>query len=252
MTPGRPSDESSLVIARRKRNALWLAAFLAAICPSKPVIADTVVLLHGLGRSPRSMARLAGDLRAAGYEVRNIGYPSQSDDIVSLAEAALGPVFANATTERIHVVTHSMGGILLRQYLHAHGVPSSLGRVVMLAPPNKGSPLVDRLAGWPFYRWVNGPAGLQLGATAGSVPNTLGPIPAGVELGVIAGDRSLNPLFSAWLDGPDDGKVSVASTHLEGESGHLTVPCSHTWIMWRKPVMTAVRAFLRDGRFPSA
>lgn len=200
------------------------------------------------------MARLEGDLRAAGYAVRNIGYPSQRADIASLAETALGPVFADAPAgARIHVVTHSMGGILVRQYLRDHGVPPALGRVVMLAPPNRGSTLVDRMRDWPLYRAVNGPAGLQLGTTTDSVPNSLGAIPAGVDVGVIAGDRSLNPLFSAWLDGPDDGKVSVTSTHLAGETAHVTVPYSHTWLMWRRPVLDNIRFFLRDGRFlPSA
>jgi triacylglycerol lipase len=215
--------------------------------------ADTVVLLHGLGRSPLAMARLAHDLRAAGYEVRNLSYPSQHADIRTLADTTLGPVFASVPAgARIHVVTHSMGGILVRQYLHDHGTPSSLGRIVMLAPPNSGSALVDRLQNWPLYRWINGPAGLQLGTAPDSVPNTLGPLPDGVELGVIAGNRSLNPLFSAWLAGPDDGKVTVASTHLANESDHLTVPHSHTWLMWRTPVLSQVKTFLRTGRFSSA
>jgi pimeloyl-ACP methyl ester carboxylesterase len=212
--------------------------------------ADTVVLLHGLGRSPLAMARLARDLRADGYDVRNIGYPSQHADIQTLAETTLGPVFDSAPAgTRIHLVTHSMGGILVRQYLHDHGTPASLGRVVMLAPPNAGSELVDRLSTWPLYRWINGPAGLQLGTSPDSVPNTLGPLPAATEVGVIAGNRSLNPLFSAWLTGPDDGKVTVASTHVANETDHLTVPHSHTWLMWRTHVISQVKTFLHTGGF---
>jgi triacylglycerol lipase len=215
--------------------------------------ADTVVLLHGLGRSPLAMARLAHDLRNAGYEVRNLSYPSQRADIATLAESTLGPVFTSASSgRRIHIVTHSMGGILVRQYLHDHGAPDSLGRVVMLAPPNAGSALVDRLRHWRLYRAVNGPAGLQLGTYPDSVPNTLGPLPPGIEVGVIAGNRSLNPFFSAWLAGPDDGKVTVASTHLAGETAHLTLPHSHTWLMWRRPVLDEIRAFLLSGTFSSS
>lgn len=216
--------------------------------------ADTVVLLHGLGRGPASMSRLARDLRADGFEVHNLAYPSQRADIRALADTTLGPVFAAPSTDgaRIHIVTHSLGGILVRQYLHDHGTPASLGRVVMLAPPNAGSELVDRLRTWSLYRRLNGPAGLQLGTDDASVPRALGPLPVGTEVGVIAGNVSLNPLFSALISGPDDGKVSVARTHVAGETGHLTVPYSHTWLMWRRPVPTAIRTFLHTGHFAPA
>lgn len=213
--------------------------------------ADTVVLLHGLGRGPASMARLACALRAEGFEVRNLGYSSRRADIRTLADATLGPVFAAAREPgtRVHVVTHSMGGILLRQYLHDHGTPASLGRVVMLAPPNGGSELVDRLRTWSLYRRINGPAGLELGTDPASTPLALGALPAGAEVGVIAGNLSLNPFFSALISGADDGKVSVERTHVEGETAHLTVPHSHTWLMWRRPVLDAVRTFIHTGNF---
>jgi triacylglycerol lipase len=214
--------------------------------------ADTVVLIHGLGRSPLAMARVAYDLRKEGYVVRNLAYPSQRADIRILAEATLGLVFAEAANRpgsRIHIVTHSLGGILVRQYLYDHGTPDSLGRIVMLAPPNSGSEIVDLFRHWSLYRRINGPAGLQLGTDDYSVPNRLGASPSGVEVGIIAGDVSLNPLFSSLIKGPDDGKVSVARTHLAGESAHLTVPYSHTWLMWRRPVLAEIRNFLRTGQF---
>lgn len=216
--------------------------------------ADTVVLLHGLGRGPLSMARLARDLKSDGYEVRNVSYPSRHGDIRTLADDTLRPLFneADASGARIHIVTHSLGGILVRQYLHDHGAPDSLARVVMLAPPNAGSELVDTLRRWAIYRRLNGPAGLQLGTDPDSTPLTLGPLPDNIEVGVIAGHASLNPLFSSLIDGPDDGKVSVARTHVGGETDHLTVPYSHTWLMWRRPVLIAVRTFLRSRHFPAA
>ena len=90
---------------------------------------------------------------------------------------------------------------------------------------------------------------LNPGTDTASVPRTLGPIPASAQVGVIAGNRSLNPLFSAGLTGPDDGKVTVASTHLAGETDHVTLPQSHTWLMWRRPVLDQVKNFLKTGRF---
>lgn len=216
-----------------------------------PATPDTVILLHGLGRGPLSLKRVERALQAEGYDVRNLGYPSRAAEIATLADATLGPVFAAATGDapRIHVVTHSLGGILVRQWLHDHGVPPSLGRVVMLAPPNAGSEIVDRLHDWKLYQWVNGPAGLLLGTDAASVPRKLGQLPAGVEVGVIAGDRTLNPLLSALLPGVGDGKVTVAATHVVGEADHLTLPATHTWIMWRSDTVAQVAAFLSTGHF---
>ncbi|AHF90857.1 alpha/beta hydrolase [Opitutaceae bacterium TAV5] len=241
---------------------LLLMSTLAATASSVP--ADTVIVLHGLARHPPSMARIAGSLRAEGYTVRNPGYPSRGATVEELAEQVFGPVFAEsaaggvdpaqdaASGGRIHVVAHSLGCILLRQYIAVHGVPARLGRVVMLAPPNTGSEIVDRLGDWRLFQWINGPAGGQLGTAAtgeASIVTRLGPAPAGVEIGVIAGSFSWNPLYSSLIPGDDDGKVAVARTHLDGEAAHLVLPYSHTWLMWRKRTLAAVNAFLRTGRF---
>ena len=154
---------------------------------------------------------------------------------------------AQGAAPRLHFVTHSMGGILLRCYLRNHSIPK-LGRVVMLAPPNAGSELADWLKPTRLYRTVNGPAGQQLGTDG--LPLALGPWPVDAgELGIIAGAASLNPVFTAHLPGPNDGKVTVASARLAGLKDFLTVPHSHTWLAWRAPVIAQVRAFLRHGGF---
>ncbi|HEY0946478.1 MAG TPA: alpha/beta fold hydrolase [Opitutaceae bacterium] len=239
-----------------KKRAFAFVAFLtasAALAAAAQPLGEAVVLLHGLGRGRLAMKRLERTLRAAGYEVHNVGYDSQRHDIAALADQTLAPFFAASASRspaaRVHIVTHSLGGILVRQYLHTHGMPPALGRVVMLAPPNQGCEIVDRLRGWRLYRWLNGPAGVQLGTDAASVPNTLGPLPAGAEVGVIAGDFSWNPLTSSWIDGQDDGKVSVKRTHVAGERDHRVVHASHTWIMWRRATLDHMLAFLRTGRF---
>ncbi|MBI2496866.1 MAG: alpha/beta fold hydrolase [Opitutae bacterium] len=209
---------------------------------------ETVILLHGLGRTRWSLWRMERALRRDGYRVVNVTYPSREKTVEDLVRDHLAPlVAAEAKTGKVHVVTHSMGGILLRCHLRDHLIPN-LGRVVMLAPPNAGSELADVLKPTWLYRTVNGPAGQQLGTDG--LPRALGPWPAGAgELGIIAGDVSLNPLFSASLPGPNDGKVAVASTRLEGMADFLVMPYSHTWLGWRKPVIGQVRAFLLDGKF---
>jgi len=211
--------------------------------------ADYVILLHGLGRTPLSMKRIEWTLQKQNYRVINVGYPSTRVSIQEAADVWLDKVLKIRVADpgaKIHFVCHSLGGIVLRQYLTNHEIPN-LGRVVMLAPPNHGSELAERLRGNCLYRLATGPAGQQLGTSEGSVPNQFGPVD--FELGVIAGDRSLNPLFSAWIPGPDDGKVSVRSARMPGAE-FLLVHHSHTWMAWSGRVNDAITEFLRSGHFP--
>jgi len=212
--------------------------------------ADCVVLLHGLARSATSMNKMQRALVEAGYETANIAYPSRHYSVEELAQIAvtdgLHACQSNGEIERVHFVTHSLGGILLRQYLSVGDIPL-LGRVVMLAPPNQGSAAVDELAGVPGFNWLNGPAGRQLGKGEGSVPLALGP--ADFELGIIAGNRSIDPITSAVLKNPDDGRVSVEDTKLDGMDDFVVVEHSHAFMMrMRRPIALTIR-FLENGSF---
>jgi hypothetical protein len=208
---------------------------------------DCVILIHGLGRTPLSMKRLEWTLERAGYQVVNFSYPSRRFNVKHLAEEHLDKaVAAQSQAGRIHFVTHSLGGIVLRDYLAGHAI-TNLGRVVMLAPPNHGSELADRLKKSAAGRWILGPAGCQLGAGEGGLPEQLGP--AHFPLGVIAADSAIHRRFCRVFSGPNDGKVAVQSARLGGMADFLVVPGNHTWIMWRGGVMRQVLAFLEHGHF---
>lgn len=182
-----------------------------------------------------------------GYKVVNESYPSTNHDIKTLAEDYL-PSFIEACPDSstIHFVTHSLGGILVRQYLDVHPL-EGLGKVIMLAPPNKGSEITDTMKDNVLYKTINGPAGMELGTDSTSVPNTLGP--ADFELGIIAGNNTVNPILSTMLPNPDDGKVSVESTKLEGMSDHIEMSVSHTFILSDDDVIDQVLYFLKKGEF---
>ena len=211
---------------------------------------EWVILLHGLGRFRQSMRKLEQHLKSQGYSTINLAYPSTTKSIETIAETHLAAAVQDCEAQgaaKIHFVGHSLGGLIVRQYLQRHSVHAG-SRLVMLSPPNQGSELVDLLMQVPLlYQWVTGPAGQELGTGPDSVASRLKPV--GIEVGVIAGNRSVNLLFSAFMDGPDDGMVSVKSTMLPEMRDFIVVPNTHTFIMRDPQVMRQVAYFLKHGRF---
>ncbi|HAK58912.1 MAG TPA: hypothetical protein DCO77_00825 [Nitrospiraceae bacterium] len=211
--------------------------------------AECVIVLHGMGRTASSMRAMEKHLTQAGYRVVNVDYPSTSKTIPQIStEAVAGAVSQcrRGKLQPIHFVTHSLGGILVRQYLQHSALPWQ-GKIVMIAPPNKGSEVADRLKDFFIYRWATGPVGQALGTGPDSLPNQLKPITA--EIGIIAGSKSLNPLFSRYIPGPDDGKVAIARTKLAGMKDFIIVPSSHTFIMSHPTVLRQTVYFLGKGFF---
>lgn len=194
------------------------------------------------------MRKLARTLTDNAYQVVNIRYPSRQFPVEELVQYLHGEIAPWCTdpSRKVHFVTHSLGGILVRAYVKMYP-PVNLGRVVMLAPPNRGSELIDIFRDQWWFGKLFGPIRHQLGTDSNSVPNTLGPV--NFELGVITGNRSMNLIGSALIPGPNDGTVSVTRAKVEGMRDFLVVPYGHTFIMMRKAVAAQTVQFLRTGHF---
>lgn len=212
---------------------------------------ECVILLHGLCRSERSMLRIQRSLMAAGYAVINLDYVSTRKPVEEIAATWVTRAVADCRERgyrRIHFVTHSLGGLVVRAYLQDHRLPAG-SRVVMLAPPNQGSELADTALDYfpKLYALGGGPAAAQLRTDGPLVARGLQPVQA--EIGIIAGNLSFNPVFSRLLPGMDDGKVAVRRTRLPEMRDFLVLPTNHTLILWDEAVTRQILSFLATGSF---
>jgi hypothetical protein len=224
-----------------------LFCFILYLWSSFSMSEECVVLLHGMARSDSSMNKMETKLKEAGYIVVNFDYPSTQHNIESIATDYLPNAIAQCKPNVIiNFVTHSLGGIVLRKYLSDNKL-ERLGRVVMLGPPNKGSEVVDKLKNVPGFEFINGPAGMELSTDKTSVPNLLGAVT--YPVGIIAGSSTINPILSQMLPNPDDGKVSVENTKVEGMADHIILPVSHPFLMRNDEVIRQVKSFLKTGKF---
>jgi len=212
---------------------------------------DCVVLLHGLWRTELSMKPLQWYLADAGFLVSNPSYPSLSYPIEELATMAVEEGLAECRaqgSERIHFVTHSLGGILVRQYLSRSNI-AEMERVVMLGPPNQGSQVADYVSSLGILRPFTPEAVEQLGTGEQSIPLRLGPV--NFELGVIAGTSGTGGVPGSPA-GASDGTVAVVETLVPGMLDWIEMPVGHTFMMWSETVQRQVVYFLRFGKFDRA
>lgn len=210
---------------------------------------DCVVLLHGIGMRAYVMKRIEAALQAEGYRTVNLSYPSRRMPFEQIAGDYLPARLREhdaARAPRLHFVTHSMGSLVVRKLIQ-DARPANLGRVVMIGPPNQGSAAADQAKESALLRKFLGGNLVRLGTGEDAIARTLGP--ADFEVGIIAGEVALNPVFGGALGGKNDGAVAVESARLDGMRDFLVVPYSHTVMLWRAEVVDQVRAFLRDGRF---
>ena len=205
-----------------------------------------VVLLHGLWRGLRAMQPLARALANEGFSTLNLPYPSSRLPVNVLAERVRAQVAAIADDRPVHFISHSLGGIIVRKLL-SEGVPWQTGRVVMLAPPNCGSEIVDWSKCHPLLHQALGPAGRALGSDG--LPTALPALPKSVEAAVIMGNRSSIPVFRNLLGPDNDGILATAKGHLDGLRGFSVINADHTFIQVHPESIRLCLQFLKTGEW---
>lgn len=215
---------------------------------------DYVILLHALAKTDKSMQKIASELGEEGYVVINLSYPSRKHTIEELSELYLAKAVQKLCIDkkkRIHFVGYSLGCIIIRKYLQDY-LRLNLGRVVMIAPPNHGSEIVEFMMKGPLkalYKWWFGPAGQQLGASKNSYINKGLEKSVKYELGIIAGDCCINPIVPFIIKKTNDGRVSIKSTKLKGMKDHIVIHSPHCFVASNDETIKQVAYFLRNGQF---
>lgn len=208
-------------------------------------MSEHIVLIHGLWMNGWDMGLLQYRLRRAGYATTRFKYDSTGRSPGENA-GRLADLTDALRAEHLHFICHSLGGLVLRQYL-ARFPLAGPGRVVMLGTPNNTSQAARAVAGWP-----GGPRLLGKSMEQG----LLGPLPAwpaGRPLGVIAGALRLGAgMLLGALPKPNDGAVAVAETRLSGMRDHITLPVSHAGLLLSGRVFKQARHFIENARFERA
>lgn len=233
-------------------NDLWQSP---AKCVSIGNNGDYVILMHALAKSSREMKALERALSEEGYVVLNLNYPSRKHDIEDLTENFLAKAVKKLCIDKkkkINFIGSSLGTQLIRQYLQDNP-KLNIGRVVMIAPPNRGSEVVDFMQNnilcKDFFRWFFGPAAAQLGARKSSYVNTQLEKEVKYDLGVIAGDCCINPLAPFIISGTSDGRVSLSATRIKGMRDHVVIHSPHCFIASNDETIKQVSYFLSYGQF---
>jgi len=210
---------------------------------------ECVVLVHGLWRDGFSMSSIANDLEEHGYQTISADYPSTQENIPDLVQGYLSKSFDGCVqtgAEKVHFVSHSMGGILIRQFLQDRTLPTG-SKVVMLSPPNQGSELSDKFGDTWWYQWVVGPAGVSLSTKQNGIISKLKEID--VSVGIIAAYRDWSYWPEAWLPQPNDGTVSVESMKLAEMDDFIMIYSGHGFMRYNDEVQNQIRQFLAVGEF---
>ena len=214
-----------------------------------------IILLHGIGRSPRTMAKLATTFKLLNYRVFNPGYNSYLDSYQEILTSLQNRI--NDWIEKdavVHFVGHSFGGILIRGLLsHNQNHNWHLGRCVMLGTPNQGTQSAKfMLSHWLIKYFVPK-------VTADLVPASqfLKALPEPeIETGIIAGSVNFSIVIpNSWFykkatdNAPGDGIVELINTQCKVMADYRVMPLQHSFMTNDKSLIMQVVHFIEFGKF---
>ena len=202
---------------------------------------EYVLLLHGIWMGSWTMSWLSDELRDAGFETGCLDLRSVGDAPEVLVEN-LTEAIANVDAARIHLLGHSMGGLIILRYLQ-NALDKRLGRAILLGSPALGSDAARQLDQQPW----GGVLGASRTLWCSEFPTE---VPGSLEVGAIAGDFGLGlGMLFASLQGPNDGAVCVAETRIAGLRDHIVLPVSHSSMLLSTEVARHAISFLKSGSF---
>lgn len=214
---------------------------------ARPDTAPTVVLLHGLWMGRWQLELLARRLRSRGFVVKPFAYASITERFAANLKKLLRFVLAQPGGGEVHLVGHSLGGVLAARLLKEHHARLPPGRLVALGSPLTGAALATRLRRLKLATVVLGFADGVLGDPG------IAPWTTPRAFGVIAGRTPIGAsLLFGGLTRPHDGTVTVAETQIEGLTDHVVIGASHTSLVFSAEAADLTARFLRTGSFAPA
>lgn len=209
---------------------------------------DYVVLIPGLLSSFLSMSKINEAFKEAGFKTIYFRYSWLKYSPADIANQFLAKLIKTHCTDvkkKINFISHSTGGLILYQYLK-HNKDLRFNRAVMIAPPFGGSELVNWFE--RYFGWICRKLGPTYAALALSNIHSAQPV-SQIELGIIAGASSVNPLSYFLINGQNDGFVSIESTKMPGAKEHVVVPLSHYFLLLNGNVIAKTVSFIKQGCF---